>query len=275
MKRILFLLLTISVSAAHAQNFEGIITWKMTTEITDPKMKAQMEHAQQQMNDPATQAQMKEMKEKMNDPEFKKMMESNPQMKAQVEAAMKMMEGGGNINSALPSGFVVKIKNNNMAMTMDGGMFKMETLYLHDKNMSYKIDRAAKTYSPMPQGSEDPNNKVDIKVTKTGETTKVLDYTCTKYVVDIKSKGQTMQQFVWATTALKDFDLKSLARQRAGNNQYRIFYEEIDGVPLKTEMATPQGKMSMEATDLKRQSLPASDFVIPSGYKEVPFDLFR
>ena len=46
------------------------------------------------MNDPATQAQMKEMQEKMNDPEFKAMMESNPQLKAQMEAAMKMMQGG-------------------------------------------------------------------------------------------------------------------------------------------------------------------------------------
>jgi len=247
----------------------------MSTEITDPAMKAQMEQAQKQMNDPATKAQMKEMEEKMNDPEFKKMLESNPQMKAQMEAAMKMMQGGGDVNSAMPSRFVVKIKNQDMAMSMDGGMFKMETLYLHDKNASYKIDRAAKTYSPMPAHTEDPKNKTEVKVTKTGETAKILDYTCTKYIVDITGQGHTIQQFVWSTTALKDFDLKSLAKQRAGNNQYRIFYEQIDGVPLKTEMNTPQGKMSMEATELKRQSLPASDFVIPSGYKEVPFDMFK
>ena len=53
-----------------------------------------MAEAQKKMNDPATQAQMKEMQEKMNDPEFKAMMESNPQLKAQMEAAMKMMQGG-------------------------------------------------------------------------------------------------------------------------------------------------------------------------------------
>jgi hypothetical protein len=273
MKRILFLLLTLSAIVGKAQNFEGIISWKMTTEITDPKMKAQMEEAQQKMNDPATQAQMKEMQEKMNDPEFKKMMESNPQMKAQIEAAMKMMEGG-DANAAMPTGFVVKIKNQNMAMLIDGGMFKMETLYLHDKNASFKIDRSAKTYSPMPSHTEDPNNKVEVKVTKTSETAKVLDYTCTKYIVDIKSKSTTMQQLVWSTTAIKDFDLKSLARQRTGDSQYRLFYEQIEGVPLKTEMTTPQGKMTMEAAEIKRQSLPASDFVIPSGYKEVPFSVF-
>jgi hypothetical protein len=39
-------------------------------------------------------------------------------------------------------------------------------------------------------------------------------------------------------------------------------------------MTTPQGKMSMEVTEIKKQSLPASEFVIPSGYKEVPFSVF-
>src|SRR5687767_11299156 len=68
-----------------SQNFEGTIKWSMKSEITDPKMKAQMEEAQKKLNDPATQAQMKEMKEKMNSPEMKAMMEKNPQMKQQME----------------------------------------------------------------------------------------------------------------------------------------------------------------------------------------------
>jgi hypothetical protein len=234
---------------------------------------AQMAEEQKKMNDPATQAQMKEMEEKMNDPEFKKMMESNPQMKAQMEAAMKMMQGGGDMNSMLPKSVVVKMKNQNATMVSDG-MYKMETLYLHDKNTSYKINREAKTYSVFPEYKEDPNNKVDVKVTKTSETAKILDYTCTKYVVDISAKGHTMQQHVWATTAIKDFDFKALASQRSGNNEYTMYFKEIDGVPLKTEMNTSQGKMSMECTEIKKQSLSSSDFSIPSGYKEVPFSVF-
>ena len=68
----------------------------------DPATKAKMDAAQQKMNDPETQAQMKEMKEKMNDPEFKKMMEANPQLKAQMEQMMKMSEGGGDMTSYMP-----------------------------------------------------------------------------------------------------------------------------------------------------------------------------
>jgi hypothetical protein len=273
MKRILFLLLTLSVFVGKAQNFEGTITWKITSEITDPKLKAQMEQSQKQMNDPATQEQMKEMQEKMNDPEFKKMMESNPQMKAQMEAAMKMMQGG-DANSMMPSGFVLKMKNKNILTKFDGGMFKSETLYLSEKDASYSIDREAKTYSNIPEHKEDPNNKVDVKVTKTSETAKILDYTCSKYLVDITTKGQTMQQVIWTTTAIKDIDFKALAKYKVGNSN-SMFYGQLEGVPLKTEMSAPQGKMIMEVTEIKKQSLPSSEFAIPSGYKEVPFAVFK
>jgi len=270
MKKILFVLLTLSVVIGKAQNFEGVIIWKISTEITDPKMKAQMAEAQKKMNDPATQAQMKEMQEKMNDPEFKAMMASNPQLKAQMEAAMKMMQGG-DVNNMTPSKMVLKIKNENTLMLMDG-MMKMETLYLKGKD-AYKINRDAQTYSKLPPPTEDPNNKVDIKITKTGETAKILDYPCTKHIVDVTTKGHSITYFVWTTTAIKEFDLKSLARQRMGNQETN-FYEKLDGVPLKTEMTSPQGKMTMECAEIKKQSLPSSEFEIPSGFKEVPYSIY-
>ncbi|MBA4056229.1 MAG: hypothetical protein C0490_16055 [Marivirga sp.] len=273
MKKIILAVLLLSVMAGNAQNFEGVITWKITSDITDPKVKAQMEEAQKKMNDPATKAQMKEMEEKMNDPQFKAMMEANPQMKAQMEAAMKMMQGGGDLNSMMPKGFIIKMKNQNVLTSMDGGMMaNTETLYLNDKKTAYQINREAKTYSVLPQAkTEDVKDaeKVDIKVTKTSETTKVLGYTCTKYVVESKTQGHSMQQNFWTTTAIKDFDFKSLAHQRMGNGQQSLFYDQIEGVPLKMEMMMPQGKMVMEVTELKKQSLSSGDFAIPSGYKEV------
>jgi hypothetical protein len=78
-----------------AQDFEGTIKWSMKMNITDPKLKAQMEEAEKEMKDPATQAQMKQAMEQMNSPEMKKMMESNPQVKAQMETMMKNMQAGG------------------------------------------------------------------------------------------------------------------------------------------------------------------------------------
>ena len=60
--------------------------------------------------------------------------------------------------------------------------------------------------------------------------------------------------------------MKSLSRHNVGNNQ-RMFYEKVDGVPLKIELKDPKFGMTMEAVEIKKLSLPASDFVIPKDYK--------
>ena len=133
MKKLTLIALLLSVTFAKAQNFEGTISWKFSMEITDPKAKAEMEAAQKKMNDPETQAQMKALMEQMNDPQMKAMMDANPQMKKQMEAALKMAQGGGDINSMMPKGMVTKMKNQNAVTTMDGGfMGNMEILYLKE-----------------------------------------------------------------------------------------------------------------------------------------------
>lgn len=269
MKHLLTIAFLFCITVLSAQDFEGIMTWKITSEITDPKLKAQMEEAQKKANDPASQAQMKELQAKMEDPQFKQMLESNPQMKAQIEAAMKMAQGG-DLSSMMPKGYTAKFKNKNMLSTMEGGMMSsMEFLYLSNEDKAYVINRSAKTYSPVPTSPEDDKKDTDVKVTKTSETARILNYTCTKYIAEVKSdKGTTMEQIFWATKDIPGIDFKNMAKQRMGNSSQRMWYAEIDGVPLKVEMKIPQGTMVMEATAIKKQSLSASDFAIPSGFKE-------
>jgi hypothetical protein len=268
MKNILILFFLCCLTFVHAQSFEGVITWKITMDL-DPATKAKMDAAQRQMNDPDTQAKMKEMQEKMNDPQVKAMMESNPQLKAQMEAMIKASQGG-DVNSMMPTGLVVKIKGSNSLTKMDGGiMGNMEMLYVSDKNITYRLDREAKTYAIVSRGGTDTIKVSDVKVTKTSETTKVLGYTCTKYLVESTIQGQQLHQILWASPDIKGLDMKSLAKQRMGNGQQAIFYEKVEGIPLKMELKQPQGSMVMEAVDLKKQSLPASEFSLPAGFKEV------
>jgi hypothetical protein len=265
---VLILLLTIALTfSANSQSFEGTIHWSMKMEVTDPATKAKMDEAQRKMNDPATQKKMKEMQAQMNDPKFKAMMENNPQMKAQMEAAMKMM-GGGDMSSMMPSGMLVKIKNDNSVTIMEGGMMdKMEMLYLKDKNQSVRLDRANKTYTVMSSATNS-NQRPEPKVTKTTETKKILDHLCTKYIVEsITPNGKPSQQIFWTTTDLK-IDMKNLAQQRMGKGN-AFFYENIEGVPLRIEMTMPEVSMTMEATAVKKETQNASDFQIPADFKEV------
>lgn len=274
MKNLIILFLVLAAGNTFCQGFEGTIQWKIKAEITDPQRKAQLEEAQKKMNDPATQAQMKQMQEKMNDPQFKTMLENNPQLKAQLEKAVTAMQSG-NVNSLFPTSMVIKVKNENTLNKMEGGVMGFEILYIKDKNQAYTLDRENKTYSPMKNAESAGTTPGDgeVKVTKTAETAKILGYTCTKYIVEITSNGQTVTQNIWATTEIKDLDLKSMSKQQA-SKEYKLYFDKIDGVPLKVELGTKDAKMTMEVTSLKKETLPASTFAIPADYKEVA-SMFR
>ncbi|HRW98570.1 MAG TPA: DUF4412 domain-containing protein [Cyclobacteriaceae bacterium] len=254
------------ITGLWAQNFEGVISWTIKTDIKDPKMKAQMEEAQKRMNDPATQAQMKEMQARMQDPQFKAMMESNPQMKAQMEKMMNMANSG-NMNDMMPKGMTVKVKNRNTLTKMDGGMLAGEILYLNEKDVTYHIDRENKTYSVMGKG-DDSDREMKGKVTATSESAKIQGYNCKKYIVELEEGGKSITQTVWATTEIKGLDMNSFSNQGVKGRK-PTFYREIDGVPLKMEMSMPEMDMTMEVTGIKKQSLSAGDFVVPPGFKEV------
>ncbi|MDZ4714545.1 MAG: DUF4412 domain-containing protein [Cytophagales bacterium] len=268
-KVLLFIGICLCAIGAWAQGFEGTIRWSMTMEITDPKLKAEMETAQQQLNDPETKEQLKELQERMKDPEMIKMMESNPQMKAAMEVAMKSaVRGGGpeNMQDMMPRGMMLKIKGNNMVSTMEGGMANgMEVLHVKDKPVT-RVNRAEKTYSKMPESGGQP---AKAKVTKTTESMKVLGYPCTKYVVEVTEQGTTMQQVFWCTTAIKDINMKALARQKMGQGKGSMYYDEMEGVALKIEMGSSQGMMIMEAKEIKRGKVNDADFIIPADFKEV------
>jgi hypothetical protein len=265
-KLVLFLVMIFAVMAGRAQSFEGVIHWSMKMDITDPRIKAQMEDAKKKANDPANQAKMKELEAKMKDPQMKALMEQNPQMKAQMEAALKMMQGG-DMSSMMPSGIVVKMKGANTLTSIQGGiMDKTEMLHVADKDVTYTINHSSKSY--MVTKHKEPEQQKTPKITKTSETQKILGYTCTKYIIETTgADGRTMNTDYWATNEIKDIDLKSLAKQQRGQQQSFIF-TEVDGVPLKIEVKMPQGNMTMECTELKKESLPASTFVLPAGYTE-------
>lgn len=268
MKKLLIAAFALISTITWAQTFEGTIKWSMKMEVTDPEMKAKMEAGQKKMNDPAQQEKMKKMQEQMNDPKMKAMMEANPALKAQMDKITKMSQGGDGdmMSNMMPKGMTVKIKGTSSLMTMDGGMMSGDILHTTDKTV--RLDRENKTYSVMPSGNGNESfDGAKPTVTKTGETTKILGYTCTKYVVTMVERGKTMTTNLWATTEIKDIDLKAMAKQRMGRGQ-SMFYEGIDGMPLRIESSTPEGKMTMEVTDIKRQSFSASDFTIPSDYTE-------
>jgi hypothetical protein len=267
MKKVLLaLVLILIVMTGRTQTFEGIMRLSVKLDITDPKALAQMEEAKKRAADPANQEKMKEMEAKMNDPQFKAMLESNPQMKAQMEMMKKM--ASGDMSSMMPSAVLVKIKGTNSLVSIQGGvMDKNDVLHLADKDETYTINHPAKSYMLMSPKTPTAS-QAKPKITKTSETATILGHNCTKYIIENEADGHKMNVNYWATTEIKDIDMKALAKQQIGKGQSFV-YAEIEGVPLRIEMAMPQqGMMTMEVTELKKESVPASNFALPAGYTE-------
>ena len=266
----LALLLVLSIKA-FAQTFEGTITWSVDMEITDPAVKAQMAESQKAMQDPAK---IKEMEEQMNSPQFKAMMEQNPQMKEQMERMLAMMKSGGGMNSMMPSGMILKIKDKNSLFKMEGGIVVNEFLSLDGETKTYSINRENKTYAVMepPAQQQDNTGESKAKVTKTDERATIAGYPSTKYIVESMDGGTKTVSSIWATTELKGVDYKSMAKRKFTRSKQNFFYEEIEGFPMKVVQNLPQGTVTIEVKSVKKESLPASDFVAPSeasGYKLV------
>ncbi len=270
MRKIILLAIFCAATNVMAQTFEGSIKWSITTDVSDPAMKSQMQQAQKQMNDPATQQKMKELQKQMEDPQFKAMMDANPKMKEQMEQALKMMENT-DFSSMMPTGMLVKIKGKKSLTKVEGGITgDMEMLNTGD-GKNYTINRKEKTYQMEEIGDEGYDfEDSETTVTKTSETKKILGYTCTKYILKSEENGQTLEQYIWATNEIKDLNFTDFLDQRKeAKGQMMVDFKKIDGVPLRMEMGAQGVKMIMEATEVKRGGVSNADFEIPAGFKKV------
>lgn len=236
---VLALLLTaISVMSAAAQKFEGTIRWKlnydMATFIKSEAMKESMQQASQMMGG----ADM-----------------NSPQM-------LQMIQG------MLPQGFDMKIKEGNTLLKIKGGMQAMmgggDVLYRKDKKQSYVVDYAQKMYKEIKDEEEAAGTKA--KVSKTKETATIAGHKCTKYVVETSVEGTKFAQHIWTTTDIKDIDKDIIKQMNAGQEKAAIFFEGMQGVPLK--VAIPELGVGMEVTELVREKLNSTDFVIPSDFRK-------
>src|SRR6478735_2146511 len=184
-KIILFVFIVQFAITSQAQvNFEGIIKWSMTltsknntsaqTELT-PKQK-------EELNESIT-----ELEARLNDPSMQPAFESNPSLKVMMEqqlATMKTMQGEKGISSLMPKSYTVKMKDGNSYTQIDGGAAAAagDILYLKAMDRTYYIKKGAKTYSLAPKSQSTFSENATVMVTPTTETTKILNYTCTKYV---------------------------------------------------------------------------------------------
>ncbi len=105
---------------------------------------------------------------------------------------------------------------------------------------------------------------------KTGETTKILGYDCTKYVS--RDKGTTTE--IWATDELGTFAGISagnpMSRKKSSGPGWEQALKGGNFFPLRVVSVNKKGKeeFRMEAVSIDKGSQPDSLFEIPAGYQQ-------
>ncbi len=237
MKKIWFIVAAICLALgnASAQGFEGTLKWKMNIDI-DFLLKS---------------------------PEVKKTIE---QMGAVADP--KSPEVAQFVQMMMPQGFEIKLKEGNTIFALKGGMAAAmagEMLYRKDKNQTYNLDRARATYSLVNPKDKKPLEKVTLKKTK--EKAVIAGLNCVQYNVKSQIDGKSIEQKIWTTTDIKDIDKELIKQLNAGQTDASLFFEGMEGVPMKLEV--PEMGISMEVVEVKREKLNASDFVVPANFKDV------
>jgi hypothetical protein len=168
------------------------------------------------------------------------------------------------------SSIVLKVKGNTIITVINGGMMNgAEMWFMNNDTKIMRVMRPQKMFVVVPpEAMAAAAQAVEAtKFVKTAETTKILNYTCTKYTGEMKARGVTTKVAIWTTTEIKD-DLKVLAHQPDPFGNPKL-PEGVEGVPLKIEKTDPKGTAVMEVTEVKPEKLSDDLFKVPADFKEM------
>jgi len=120
--------------------------------------------------------------------------------------------------------------------------------------------------------------KPKVSVTETGETQKISNWNCKKYVMTMEMMGTKSTQEIWATEDIKiDFELyralaMSMMSQMPGLEDMMNEMQKIKGITVlstgTTSMMGTDVKSTQELVEVSEKSAPAGAYDIPAGYKK-------
>jgi hypothetical protein len=173
--------------------------------------------------------------------------------------------GGG-----APGSLVLKVKGTSIITLINGGMMNgAEMWFMNHDTKIMRVMRPQKMFVVVPEEAMAAAAKASevTAIVKTSETIKILGYTCTKYVGEMKAMGVTSKVAFWTTTEIKD-EQKVLAHQPDPFGNPRL-PQGVEGVPLKIEKVAPGGTTTLEVSDIKFEKLSDDLFKVPADFKEM------
>jgi hypothetical protein len=255
--------------------FEGEMKWELKAQYADPSKAEKLKADLARMNSPEVMAKIKDYERNMKDSSFHASMEANPAMKNMMDQmllmskAMEENKGEDPLMSMLPKGIIIKTKDSNYVVQMEGGISSTlgEILYLKKMDKKYLIKKDEKKYSEIPLALKDTTLKKSI-ITATDEYDKILNYKCRKYTVEYTKAGKKVTQSVWASKEFKDIYLAPFYDLKIEETRTGIDYSRIEGTPLKVVITNEQLIVTLTALEISKKPVDPSLFVLPKDFKE-------
>lgn len=266
-KLTLTFLIIFSIHISFSQGFEGEISWKI--QLNTPTSIETSQNTNQEIEKTR-----EDLMKQLSSPEIS----NNPQLKVMVEKMLTQMPNTNESDKAnvmdfmLPKSMIIKIKNGNTLVAVEGAMAGMlgEMLTLKGKTETFAINHSKKSYSILPTNNQKQTNEPPFEVTKTNETLKILNYICTKYKISNTNPKANETRFVYATTQIKDIDLGFIKNLKANDDdKFSAAIAKIDGFPLRMEMISSEMNILMQCTKIEAKELKSIDFILPANYKKI------
>jgi hypothetical protein len=176
-------------------------------------------------------------------------------------------------------------------MRRDMGEMSSIVLLDGDKILIYHLNHNLKNYTVLSIGSGDlqetvaaMTGEVKMKITPTGESKKIGNWTCKKYLQEMDLGMMPMSSEIWASEDIKiphqelyeKLSTAMMAQQPGMKAALKAMEEErkkLKGVPVLTTttatmMKNTTMKTSMELMEIKEGTAPAGSFEIPPGYSK-------
>lgn len=164
----------------------------------------------------------------------------------------------------MPTEMICKFSTDKQSMSMKFGMMDQKTIYdavKQESNMMMDIlGQKFIIKSSAAQISDLKKKEIETTGVKfTNETKTIAGYDCKKAIVTIKVKeGTETVVNVFYTDAI------DVSKYKFSNS-----FSEINGLPLEYTLKIGPMSFNMVARSIKKGSIPASEFVIATDYKQV------
>lgn len=202
------------------------------------------------------------------------MAQSKKNFEGTIQFSFEVSGGGEEMEMAkafMPTGYLFRIKGENVRMTMQGGMMAAmmgDIVVNAAKEQTYMINDAGKSAMMMPKDESkaaEPSDKFDVQEGKEAKT--IAGMACKHYIVKTKA-GELVGEY-WMTDELQ---VKVPKSKTAGNILTQGNNFGVKGFPLRVLMNQQGMQITMEAKELKAEKLSADLFEIPKGYTVSDFN---